>query len=76
MQSGIDWILLTSKPLWQVPSAGLEVVLNPKGQTLFGNLGIWKPLWPLSKRNVNSVFDVNVPYICADESRRVQVELL
>lgn len=34
---------------WQVSSTSLEVTFNPKGQTLLVNLGIWKPLWPVSK---------------------------
>lgn len=38
----LRFIYLTAT--WQVSTAGLEVIFNPKGQTLLVNLGIWKSL--------------------------------
>lgn len=45
------WILFTSQPLWLVSSMGLEVIFNPKGQTLLLNLWFWKLFRPVSKKN-------------------------
>lgn len=68
------WILFTSQPLWLVSSTGLEVIFNPKGQTLLFNLWFWKLFRPVSKKKTKN--KVILFLACCECSCKVQVQLL